>query len=236
MKKKTKITGGDAGAAATDESGNGFCGSERAEDANCSGNNDEITEREENAAGEEPVTPETGAGGAPDPAVDAVAELNEKLAAAEKQGRDYLDRWQRSAAEFDNYKRRTQNEMDRLYATSAAEVIAVFLPVIDSIERAVGEIPDARGDVKPGVGAAEQKPDPFREGLVLIERQIKDALRKLDVKELPGAGAQFDPNLHEAVMHVEDAELGSNVIIEVFQKGYIYKERVVRHSVVKVAN
>ena len=233
MKKKTRINGDDTGAAIIDEAGGG---SGCAESVGNSGNNDEITAANEDAMAEKPEPQEVDATGEADPIGDAIAELNVKLAAAEKQSLEYLDRWQRSAAEFDNFRRRTQNEMDRLYASSAAEVIAVFLPVVDSIERAVGEGPNIPCNASRDDSAPEQKPDPYREGLVLIERQIKDALRKLDVKELPGVGAQFDPNLHEAVMHVEDGELGSNVIVEVFQKGYIYKERVVRHSVVKVAN
>jgi len=181
-----------------------------------------------------------------------LAEFAVKLRDAEAQGREYLDRWQRSAAEFDNYKRRTQNEMDRLYASSAADVIAVFLPVVDSIERAIcaenecvkpnadgndgGIAITINGKSKNGATADNDKTDPFREGFILIERQIKDALKKLGVTPLPGVGEQFDPNLHEAVMHVEDETLGTNVIAQVFQQGYIYKERVVRHSVVKVAN
>jgi len=179
---------------------------------------------------------------------NVITGLVEKLNAAEAQSKEYLDRWQRNAADFDNYKRRTQNEMDRLYTSSAADVIAVFLPVADSIERAVGTNAQAAANASGGNGpetgaAAENKKsapadaqDPYLEGLKLIERQIGDALKKLGVTQLPGAGEQFDPNLHEAVMHVEDESLGHNVIAEVFQKGYMYKDRVVRHSVVKVAN
>ena len=163
------------------------------------------------------------ASGATSEAAQIISELNQKLETAEKQAKEYLDRWQRSAAEFDNYKRRTQGEMERLYTTSAVEVIAVFLPFVDSVERAVGD-------------TGEDVDDPYKEGLILIERQIKDALKKMDVRALPGVGEQFDPNLHEAVMHIEDDSLGQNVIVEVFQHGYIYKEKVVRHSVVKVAN
>jgi molecular chaperone GrpE (heat shock protein) len=223
----------------------------------------------------------------------ALAELSSKLAQAESQSRDFLDRWQRSAAEFENYKRRTQSEFERLYTTSAAEIIAVFLPVIDSIERATGAADNMGDGVRPaanagfgsdnaglsentaagsdpksdaGDGAAsdaaskatvgatsgacsrktgdpcsaaaisETRPDPYKEGLVLIERQIKDVLRKLDVKPLPGVGEQFDPNFHEAAMHVSDDAYGANEIVGEFQKGYIYKNRVVRHSIVKVAN
>ena len=204
-----------------------------------------------------------------------IADLKKKLAEAETQNREYLDRWQRSAAEFENYKRRTQNEMDRIYASSASDVIAAFLPVVDSIERAVGPEPVSGGVEKEsgadekrggatdgGSGASSCKPgaaqgdavesgakdgatdgakdvkisDPYKEGLALIERQLNDVLRKLGVKQLPGEGEQFDPNLHEAVMHIKDDSLGANVVCEVFQKGYTYKERVVRHSIVKVAN
>lgn len=165
-----------------------------------------------------------------------VGELTKKLADTEKQSREYLDRWQRSAAEFENFKRRTQNDMDRIYTSSAADVIAGFLPVVDSIERAVGAGAGNPNNPDNGKAQSIDNSAPYMEGLVLIERQIKDILRKLDVKPLPGAGEQFDPNLHEAVMHITDEAFGQNVIVEVFQQGYIYKNKIVRHSVVKVAN
>jgi len=189
-----------------------------------------------------PADPDAGYAG-PDMLAE-LAELFERLAAAENKNREYLDRLQRTAADFDNYKRRTQIEMERMYTSSAADVIAAFLPVADSIERAVGAVSANAGAANeaaaPRGGAGTEggadKPDPYRDGLLLIERQVADVLNKLGVDELPGAGEQFDPNLHEAVMHFEDAELGVNVIAEVFRKGYKYKDRIVRHSVVKVAN
>ena len=193
----------------------------------------------------------------------AIAELKDKLAQAESAGRDYQDRWLRSAAEFDNYKRRTANEMDRLYTSSAAEVIAMFLPIVDSIERAANADKnaaaagadsgadsgtdsgtDAGGPAETGADACKPveacagsgTQDPYKEGLILIERQLREVLKKLDVKPIPGAGAQFDPKFHEAVMHVKDETLGANVIAEVFQQGYMFRDRVVRYGVVKVAN
>ena len=208
-----------------------------------------------------------------------ITALEAKLTETTNQSREYLDRWQRSAADFENYKRRTQNEMDRLYVSSAIDTIAAFLPVVDSIERAVGPeaVADSRnndqnpnGSTEPSgavlepagavlgaeageaagaaAGAAagttkdsagenvEPISNPYKDGLILIEKQLKDVFRKLGVTQLPGLGEQFDPNLHEAIMHIKDEAFGSNVICEVFQKGYKYKDRVVRHSVVKVAN
>ena len=186
-----------------------------------------------------------------------ISELQKKLSEAEEQSQKHLDRWQRSAAEFENYKRRAIADMDRRYLTGAAEAIAAFLPVVDSVERAIGVdsprveravgVDSTRVDRTVGadstrVGETEPESgggasaDPYREGLLLIKRQITDVMNKLDVKPLPGAGEQFDPNLHEAVMHVDDGAYGANTIVEVFRQGYIYKDRIVRHSVVKVAN
>ncbi len=133
------------------------------------------------------------------------------------------DQLQRLAAEFDNYKKRTAKEKEKLYAASAADVVAAFIPVIDNVELAL-KASDA-GDTS------------IREGVQLIYRQLQDILTSLKVKPIETVGKEFNPEYHEAVMHVEDESFGSNEIVEEFRKGYIYKDEIViRHSVVKVAN
>jgi molecular chaperone GrpE len=213
-----------------------------------------------------------GSGGSGSPG-GADAELRARLEEKDRLCREYLDRLQRNAAEFDNYKKRTQREKEALYLDASADVIGAFLPIVDSLDRAVhslgglacpdaGSGADARGDgpgadaceagagaddtdaceAGAGAGAAGPVAAPgsleasLTEGLLLIDKQVKDVLRKFSVGQLPGIGEQFDPNLHNAVMHVEDENFGKNTIVDVFQKGYIYKDRVIRHSMVKVAN
>ncbi|NLK69719.1 MAG: nucleotide exchange factor GrpE [Clostridiaceae bacterium] len=130
---------------------------------------------------------------------------------------------QRIAAEFDNYKKRTQKEKDRLYVSSVVDVVSSFLPVMDNVERALK--------------ASEGSNEGIRDGVLMIERQIQEVLSNLGVKPIFTEGQKFDPDFHEAVMHVEDDNYGENEIAEEFLKGYIYKDDIViRHSVVKVAN
>ncbi len=131
---------------------------------------------------------------------------------------------QRLAAEFDNYKKRTVKEKERIYSASIADAVACFLPVLDNVERAL---------------IASEKSDDqcIREGIQLIQRQMHDILSNLGVEPIETVGKTFNPGLHEAVMHIEDDAYGENEIVEEFQKGYIYRdELVIRHSVVKVAN
>jgi len=147
------------------------------------------------------------------------AEIDEKEAEVNEL-KEYI---QRLAAEFDNYKKRTVKEKEKLYACSAADVIGAFLPVLDNVELALK--------------ASDGKEQGIREGVLLIQRQIQDILASLDVKPIETLGKTFNPDFHEAVMHVDDKSYGENEIIEEFRKGYIYKdEMVIRHSVVKVAN
>ncbi len=134
------------------------------------------------------------------------------------------DQIKRLAAEFDNYKKRTVREKEKLYNASTVDTIACFLPVLDNIELALNA-----SDC-----SSEQS---IRDGVNMIYRQFQEALTNLGVEYIDVIGGKFDPQLHEAVMHVEDEEYGDNEIIEEFRKGYIYKDgTVIRHSVVKVAN
>ena len=148
-----------------------------------------------------------------------IGSLERELADREKMCGEYLDRLQRAMAEFDNYKKRTVREKEGIYDDAAAYIIAAFLPVVDSVEMAAATVNGS-----------------MREGIDMILKQMNEILQKLKVEKIPGAGAQFDPNYHNAVMHVDDETLEKNVVAEVFQSGYLYKEKVVRYSMVKVAN
>ncbi len=127
------------------------------------------------------------------------------------------DKYLRLMAEYDNFKKRTQKEKIDIYTNAAADVIEALLPVSDAVSRAV-EI------------------ESESEGLKLIKKQLDDALKAVGVEEIEAVGQQFDPELHNAVMHVEDEEMDNNTIVEEFAKGYKYKSKVIRHSMVKVAN
>lgn len=137
---------------------------------------------------------------------------------------DLTDRLQRSMAEFDNYRKRTEKEKASMYMVGAKEVVEKILPVVDNFERALESTTE------------EQEADPFVEGMEKIYKHFCKTLEDMGVTPIEAVGKEFDPNLHNAVMHVEDEEAGDNIIVEEFQKGYLYKEFVVRHSMVKVAN
>ena len=130
-------------------------------------------------------------------------------------------------AEYDNYRRRTQKEKDNLYADAVASVTKEFLTLIDNLDRAT------EGAKK----ADETSLDKVIQGMELVGRQAQDTLSKIGVEEIPAErGTKFDPNLHDAMMHVDDEELGEQEIAMVFAKGYKYKDRVIRHAQVQVAN
>ncbi|MBO4650681.1 MAG: nucleotide exchange factor GrpE [Clostridiales bacterium] len=137
------------------------------------------------------------------------------------------DRYMRLLAEYDNFRRRTQKEKEALYLDSVAEVVKEWLPLVDDIERAVAS----------SENMDETSVEKVAEGIKLIGKQAGNVLSKLGVEEIEGKeGETFDPNLHEAVMHIEDDSLGEQEIAQVFQKGYTCKGKVIRHTVVKVAN
>ncbi|MEE3351580.1 MAG: nucleotide exchange factor GrpE [Saccharofermentanaceae bacterium] len=140
---------------------------------------------------------------------------------------DLKDRYMRLLAEYDNFRKRTQKEKEEIYAASVAEVVKEWLPLVDDIERAVAS----------SENMDETSVEKVAEGIKLIGKQAGSVLGKLGVEEISGKeGEAFDPNLHEAVMHVEDENFGEQQIAQVFQKGYTCKGKVIRHTVVKVAN
>ena len=142
---------------------------------------------------------------------DPVAELNEQ----------YL----RLAAEYDNYKRRTTQEKTQIYTNSVADVLEQILPFVDNMARATA------------VEVTSDDGKSLLEGIKLVERQFLETLTAIGVEEIKAVGEKFDPNLHNAVMHVDDESIdGEEIVVEEFIKGYKYKDKVIRHSTVKVAN
>lgn len=137
---------------------------------------------------------------------------------------ELTDRLKRSMAEFDNFRKRTEKEKSSMYEIGARDVIEKVLPVVDNFERGLAAIPeDAKGT-------------PFADGMEKIYKQLVKTLDDLGVKPIEAVGKPFDPNFHNAVMHVDDENLGENVVAAELQKGYMYRDSVVRHSMVQVAN
>lgn len=157
----------------------------------------------------------------------------EEEADASSRVKELEDRYVRLFAEYDNYRKRTSKEKDDLYTSAVVEVTKQWLSVLDNIDRAI----DAAKAVTAEDGKETESEDKMLQGLELIKKQAADVLAKINVTEIEcERGTVFDPNLHEAVMHTEDDTLGENQVAQVFQKGYILKDRVVRHAVVQVAN
>ncbi len=139
----------------------------------------------------------------------------------EQQVEDLTDRLKRSMAEFDNFRKRTEKEKSSMYIIGAKEIIEKILPVVDNFERGLAQAPEN---------------DPFADGMQKIYKQFTTTLESLGVEPIEAVGKEFNPDFHNAVMHVEDEEVEDNIVVEELQKGYTYKGFVVRHSMVKVAN
>ncbi len=146
----------------------------------------------------------------------------EQMEAAVKQLETTKDQFARLAAEYDNYRKRTAKEKETLYQDAKADTIKEFLAVYDNLERAAN--------------APGGEDDPHKKGLVMIFTQYKELLKKLGVAEIEAQGQPFDPERHEAVMHIEDENLGENEVAQVFQAGFLLGDKVIRHAVVQVAN
>ena len=132
------------------------------------------------------------------------------------------DRVTRQMAEFENFRRRTEQEKAQMFGMGAKNIIEKILPVVDNFER--------------GLATVEEGADPFADGMLMIYKQLLTTLDEAGVKPIEAVGQEFNPDFHNAVMHVEDEEVGENIVVEEFQKGYMYNDTVVRHSMVKVAN
>ncbi len=150
----------------------------------------------------------------------AVKKAEERAAAAEEKAAAAEDKYLRLYAEYDNYRRRTQKEKESTYKDATADAVLGLLPVIDNFELAIK------------YGESEES----KKGLMMILNSAKEALAKLGVTEIEAEGKTFDPNFHNAVMHVEDEEKGENEIVMVLQKGYMLKDKVIRFAMVQVAN
>ena len=153
-----------------------------------------------------------------EPASDPLLEELEKL---RKTLADKEDQYLRLAAEYDNFRKRSQKEKEGLYQGAKSDAVAAFLPVYDNLERALKQ---------------ETADEAYKKGVEMTMTGLRDILTKLGVEEIPALGETFDPALHNAVMHVEDEAYGENVIVQVLQKGYRLGDRVIRYAMVKVAN
>ena len=142
----------------------------------------------------------------------------------DEQIEELKDKLTRQMAEFDNFRKRTEKEKSAMYEIGAKDIIEKILPDVDKFERGLGAVTE------------EQKEDSFVSGMEMIYKQIMTTLDSVGVKAIEAVGNEFDPDFHNAVMHVEDEEVGENIVVEEFQKGYTYRDTVVRHSMVKVAN
>ena len=169
--------------------------------------NDPVQEEQlEQQTAEQPETAEVQ----PDPA----EQVKEQLAAQE-------DKYLRLAAEYDNYRKRTAKEKESIWTEVKADTAAAFLPVYDNLERAIKQ---------------ETADEAYKKGVEMTMNQLREVFSKLGIEEIPALGETFDPNLHNAVMHIDDENFGENTIAEVFQAGFRCGEKVIRFSMVKVAN
>lgn len=150
-----------------------------------------------------------------------IAKLNDDLNEQKKKADEYFDHLKRNMAEFDNFKKRMTKEKDNLYSSISSDVLSELLPIMDNFEKALN---------------ANTTDETYKNGIEMIYHQLQDTFKKLGLQEIETDGKIFDPNLHEAVMHIEDDKYQEKEIIETFRKGYKLGEKVIRHSMVKVAN
>lgn len=149
---------------------------------------------------------------------------NKELAAKEEKIQELNDRLIRSMAEFDNFRKRSEKEKSQMFDLGVKHIIEKLLPVIDNFERGLASVNE------------EDKDSPLVQGFNMIYKQLMTTMDEIGVKVIEAVGNEFDPNYHNAVMHGEDEELGENIVSEEYQKGYMYHDTVVRHSMVKVVN
>ena len=149
--------------------------------------------------------------------------LSAELEATKELAEGNKEKYTRLLSEFDNMRERNKKEKGEMFDRGAMDTLAKLLPVVDNFERALESVPD------------EQK-DGFEQGIEAIYRQLMDTLKAIGVEPMNATGKEFDPTYHNAVIHIEDKEQGENVVVEEMQKGYMYKDQVLRHAMVKVAN
>ena len=182
-----------------------------------------VEEEADSEASEEEALEETAEEGS-EKGAKGLFKRKSKKDKKDEQIEELKDKLTRQMAEFDNFRKRTEKEKSAMYEVGAKDIIEKILPVIDNFERGLSAVTE------------EQKDDSFVTGMEMIYKQIMTTLDGVGVKVIEAVGQEFNPDLHNAVMHVEDEEAGENIIVEEFQKGYTYRDSVVRHSMVKVAN
>ena len=156
-------------------------------------------------------------------AEEQISELESAIVKAQAEISEANDKYTRLYAEYDNFRRRSQKEKEGIYADAYIDALTQILPVLDNLERAAAY-------------STEDAEHPLAKGLELTLKSFAETMEKMGVKEIAALGEKFDPNVHNAVMHVDDEALGENEVVEVFMKGYIRGDKVLRHSMVKVAN
>lgn len=182
------------------------------------------SQEETEAAEEESEEKEETAGSGAEPEAKKSIFGKKKKDPKDEKIQELTDRLQRNMAEFDNFRKRTEKEKSAMFEIGAKDIVERILPVADSLERGLEAIPE------------EERSSPFAEGMDKIYKQFMKILDEAGVKPIEALGKPFDPNFHNAVMHVEDESLGENIISQELQKGYTYRDTVVRHSMVQVAN
>lgn len=165
--------------------------------------------------------PENEAQAKAEPQSESTDPLLTELESLKDQVAQQEDKYLRLAAEYDNYRRRTAKEKDSIWNDAKADAAQAFLPVYDNLERALKQ---------------ETADEAFKKGVEMTMTQLKTVLEKLGITEIPALGQTFDPNLHNAVMHVEDENFGENTVCDVFQAGFMLGDKVIRFAMVKVAN
>lgn len=210
---------------------------EKEQSENCDNTKEQVNEADRTAASEEKA--EACENKADNEAEDIVVEQDDKqgkakgffkgakskeLAAKDEMIAELNDKLMRNMAEFDNYRKRTDKEKSAMYDLGVKSLLEKILPVVDNFERGLSSVTD------------EDKGSAFVQGIELIYRQLMNALDEIGLKPIDAVGKEFDPGLHNAVMHGEDENLGPNTVSEEFQKGYTYRDMVVRYSMVKVVN
>ena len=190
-----------------------------------SGGADNESEDQEEADAEETETAKAGEETwAEKRAAKKKLKADKKQDALKEKIEELEDRVKRQMAEFENFRKRTDKEKTAMFETGARSVIEKILPVVDNFERGLATVPE------------EDKGTPFAEGMEMIYKQLLTELEKMEVKPIPAVGEEFDPNFHNAVMQVESEEYESGVIAQELQKGYTYRDSVMRHSMVAVVS
>ena len=152
---------------------------------------------------------------------NTIEKLKAQLKEEKEKSDEYYEHLKRNMAEFDNFKKRISKEKDMMYNTISASVISELLPILDNFEKALN---------------SESTDESYKNSMAMIYGQLIDALNKIGVEEIEALNTTFDPNFHEAVMHVEDENFGEKEVVEVFRKGYKIGDKIIRHAMVKVAN